>query len=816
MDFYNEQSTAGKFQFSQDHGKSINDHITSYATNKYALENIKTILTKAKNINLRDPQGFTLNDEKNPIVFFDTQLGNESGENAGFDKFIKYAGDVVDYYPDIVAMDETYYEKNSIKISEAESSIIVRCGKEENAWKVYGKIKDYMDHDGTDPTGEDRGAVGGISVFSKEQIKEAAIKLTQEKPFNVLVIPSDKKTEGKTISVPTIKEIFESIEGVSVKSPRLLGGDESLGDLMTRLTATSAARNPPSKYLNLEDANEFIRKVFDEKGQLLRSTNDNLDVDIIKRVISFSNDRLSSDLASSFDNALSDLLNGATNLNPDQLTEIKVFRETSRLNAPDFESNPADLRVNAIVLDGAYAQANRERIENWQSRKPGRIVLIRKEVDLWDVLGKIPIKEPSGAFSRGYVTEEIKNAIATIIVNRELRFGVINSNGGTSPVNPETITTLLNVIDVKVIASLPGGGSTEDIIGKIHDHEGKVLKIEGKEVLLRKSKYGDSFQIDDDGLFILNKKALTENYSFDSEGKTNQFKEVYEKWVSGKLNFVREIGSSHFSWNEIVTKNRVISEGKIDKPTFTMFGEKTRWLPTSFESDIGTFVKKAGGIALSSAPRELKNLIQNRENDHVLFGAVLLFPDVRANKLKVAYLNPGEIVIDGPVNYPKFRIEALIMGDSSPDSPGFKAVDASSLGKYSDSLPKAAPYLTAEAKPSEKILIDKFIAESKEKLSDIGSRTTVFVADNNYAENNLEYLDNWQRRFSDSRFLIIAKNDDEWIFRQNGENVEFNNDELRAHFKSKIELEDKKFFFNRFADNEYFLILKDLRHYWLS
>ena len=132
-------------------------------------------------------------------------------------------------------------------------------------------------------------------------------------------------------------------------------------------------------------------------------------------------------------------------------------------------------------------------------------MLIRKEVDLWDVLGKIPIKEPSGAFSRGYVTEEIKNAIATIIVNRELRFGVINSNGGTSPVNPETITTLLNVIDVKVIASLPGGGSTEDIIGKIHDHEGKVLKIEGKEVLLRKSKYGDSFQIDDDGLFILNK-----------------------------------------------------------------------------------------------------------------------------------------------------------------------------------------------------------------------------------------------------------------------------------------------------------------------
>ena len=113
--------------------------------------------------------------------------------------------------------------------------------------------------------------------------------------------------------------------------------------------------------------------------------------------------------------------------------------------------------------------------------------------------------------------------------------------------------------------------------------------------------------------------------------------------------------------DEIVTKNRVISEGKIDKPTFTMFGEKTRWLPTSFESDIGTFVKKAGGIALSSAPRELKNLIQNRENDHVLFGAVLLFPDVRANKLKVAYLNPGEIVIDGPVNYPKFRIEALIM-----------------------------------------------------------------------------------------------------------------------------------------------------------
>ena len=400
MDYYGEESRAGKFQLSRKNVASIYDHITAYATNAHVLNRIKNIFTMAGNINLKDPQGFTLNNEKTPIVFFDTQLGEESGSSGEFEKFIKYVDDVREHSADIVLMDAEYYKKNSEKISSAEASIVVQRGEKEYAWEVHGKLFDYLDIDSDGLNDESNGAVGGVPLFSNEQIKEAAKKLTEKltekNSVNVLVIPTDGKTEGKAISVPIIKKIFESIEGVSVKSPRLLGGDESLGDLMTRLTATSAARNPPSKYLNLEDANEFIRKVFDEKGQLLRSTNDNLDVDIIKRVISFSNDRLSSDLASSFDNALSDLLNGATNLNPDQLTEIKVFRETSRLNAPDFDTHTAESRVNVIVVDEAYAQVNLDGLTGWQSEIPERVVLIRKNKDLWNLIGQLPVEEPGG------------------------------------------------------------------------------------------------------------------------------------------------------------------------------------------------------------------------------------------------------------------------------------------------------------------------------------------------------------------------------------------------------------------------------------
>lgn len=248
-----------------------------------------------------------------------------------------------------------------------------------------------------------------------------------------------------------------------------------------------------------------------------------------------------------------------------------------------------------------------------------------------------------------------------------------------------------------------------------------------KKVDIKESTWHNSYQIGNEarltfqknlvGIRVGNKLSISAVEFADAED-VEGFARLYEEWHAGAARLVRGISSNHFSWNEIITSKVVTSEGVGDVPKATMVNAvdgsecKTRWLPTALNDREGSGVATAVAVAMGNKKGWLGQAIRNCEDVHnILAGMVLIFKVGKDSALNINYLNSGEIVVQGPVHYPNFRIDKLVTAD-------FKTIDFSSFTQYDDFLPLAAPYVEDEnSENSLDIELAKdFIRKSREKL----------------------------------------------------------------------------------------------------
>ncbi len=149
-------------------------------------------------------------------------------------------------------------------------------------------------------------------------------------------------------------------------------------------------------------------------------------------------------------------------------------------------------------------------------------------------------------------------------------------------------------------------------------------------------------------------------------------------YLAGNLVWYRGVAVCHFSW-EALRQGIVASEGTADLPTFTMgHGITSRWLPGVDNQLLAHNVALAFGGAQNPGLNDVATNI-----GEVPTGAVVRF--AVPTTAPVAFLNPGEAVVRGPLVGAQFTIDSVtIMGPATLRD----AVGAVAPAQ----LPPAAPY----------------------------------------------------------------------------------------------------------------------------
>lgn len=138
-------------------------------------------------------------------------------------------------------------------------------------------------------------------------------------------------------------------------------------------------------------------------------------------------------------------------------------------------------------------------------------------------------------------------------------------------------------------------------------------------------------------------------YKLTSDSDIDEFEKFYSAWHNNTAYLYRGIAGCHFSWDR-VKGLELKSEGDSDIPTFTM-GGSTRWLPGDFSDTV------PASIAMGNCDAYTAELTKNVA---VPMGAVLKIKVGRTVGVPVAYLNAGEIVVRGPLSWPKFDVHCLV------------------------------------------------------------------------------------------------------------------------------------------------------------
>ena len=220
-----------------------------------------------------------------------------------------------------------------------------------------------------------------------------------------------------------------------------------------------------------------------------------------------------------------------------------------------------------------------------------------------------------------------------------------------------------------------------------------TMEVNSEKVDIRKSPWPNSYQIGKDSRLTFQLEGVNVDnkiVSFKRETDHKGFTELYQRWKNNDVTLIRGISSNHFSWNKIIADRTVYSEGDKDLPGATMGGSQSRWLPTALDDESNRFM--VSGIAMGNHTDIIKDAMRDPEKgSDVLAGAILTFKagkDIAAN---INFLYDGEIALQGPVEYPGFKIDSIITGDlMSP-------VDISHVGNYDEVLPLAAPYIPSGA-----------------------------------------------------------------------------------------------------------------------
>ncbi len=143
-------------------------------------------------------------------------------------------------------------------------------------------------------------------------------------------------------------------------------------------------------------------------------------------------------------------------------------------------------------------------------------------------------------------------------------------------------------------------------------------------------------------------------------GKEDQkeFDKFFGAWCSNSAYLFRGLPGCHFCWPPLKKEGRLKSEGKADLPIFTMGNQvKTRWLPAAAQENL------AAGVALSCLDKYTKIDLKTED---VPVGVVIKIPVGSNMAVPLSWLNPGEIVVQGPLRHDQFSICAsvwLLEGD---------------------------------------------------------------------------------------------------------------------------------------------------------
>ncbi|MEX3242300.1 RHS repeat-associated core domain-containing protein [Serratia quinivorans] len=250
------------------------------------------------------------------------------------------------------------------------------------------------------------------------------------------------------------------------------------------------------------------------------------------------------------------------------------------------------------------------------------------------------------------------------------------------------------------------------------DYIGK-MEVNGEKVAVRKSPWGNSYQIGEDSKLTFQQEGVTVNnkvVSFKRNNDHKAFSELYQRWQNNDVTLIRGISSSHFSWDDIIVNKIVYSEGDKDVPGATMGGSKSRWLPTALDDEQNRIM--VAGIAQGNHTDTIKDAIRNQEeNSNILAGAILTFKAGKEMKHNINFLYDGEIVLQGPVKYPDFKIDSIITGDL------LSPINISNIENYDEVLPLSAPYLepgaTSEQVSVVQEIANKFLRNGKESLINI-------------------------------------------------------------------------------------------------
>jgi hypothetical protein len=127
------------------------------------------------------------------------------------------------------------------------------------------------------------------------------------------------------------------------------------------------------------------------------------------------------------------------------------------------------------------------------------------------------------------------------------------------------------------------------------------------------------------------------------------FRDFFLNWMDGSLLLYRGFPGCHFCWPGLL-KGKLISEGNADSPSFTMGGEKTRWLPTAYNRDLARIVSVQ---CLDSYTRGLSL------HEHIVIGFTVEIPAGSSRNVPICWLNSGEIVVRGPLYSGQYRMESI-------------------------------------------------------------------------------------------------------------------------------------------------------------
>lgn len=136
------------------------------------------------------------------------------------------------------------------------------------------------------------------------------------------------------------------------------------------------------------------------------------------------------------------------------------------------------------------------------------------------------------------------------------------------------------------------------------------------------------------------------------EEDATAFDSMLSTWVKNEAAVYRGMPSCHFAWEKLRKKSVLESEGTNDVPTFTMGNSQpTAWLPSAAQTDL------AANVAVQCLDVHTKELAKTKLVPIGL--AVIIHVGCRKN-VPVCWLNPGEMVVKGPLSSKQFTIDTIV------------------------------------------------------------------------------------------------------------------------------------------------------------